>query len=89
MLNAALDGIAETTGLPGLYADDSWYVQMAAAALPTELDLVGAAARLFAEFRVEVPLLEWNGRKLIRVSVQGYNSLPDIERLLSALRILL
>ena len=40
---------------------------------------------LWDEFRVEVPLPEWNGLKLIRVSFQGYNSEADAEALVKAL----
>ena len=36
-------------------------------------------------FRIEIPLILWNGRKLIRVSVQGYNTRRDVEKLVEAL----
>ena len=41
--------------------------------------------RLFAEHRVEVPVYEWEGRRLLRVSVGPYNDEDDIDRLVSAL----
>jgi len=44
--------------------------------------------RLYEECRVEVPIIEWGGRKLVRVSVQGYNRAEDIEALLDALEAL-
>ena len=31
-------------------------------------------------------LIEWNGYKLIRVSIQGYNTRQDTDRLMSALK---
>jgi isopenicillin-N epimerase len=44
--------------------------------------------RLYEEFRVEVPLIEWNGRKLMRISVQGYNTQADLDRLVQAVEAL-
>ena len=78
-------GIRKMTGLPSLYADDGWFAQMVSALLPVETDNIVLKARLYGEFQVEVPLIEWNDRKLVRVSVQGYNTWRDIERLLEAL----
>ena len=41
--------------------------------------------RLFAEFKVEVPVYEWAGRRLLRVSIGPYNDEQDVDRLLDAL----
>jgi len=32
-----------------------------------------------------MPIIEWNGRQLLRVSVQGYNTPEDLQVLLWAL----
>jgi isopenicillin-N epimerase len=45
--------------------------------------------RLWEEYRVEVPIIEWNGRQFVRVSVQGYNTAEDVEALVAGLRALL
>lgn len=60
-------------------------LQMVAAPLPDLVDLAALKARLYDEYRIEVPLIAWNGRKLIRVSVQGYNTRRDVEKLVQAL----
>jgi isopenicillin-N epimerase len=62
---------------------------MAAAPLPPETDVTKVKARLYDEYRLEVPLIEWNNRKLIRISVQGYNTPRDLEKLVAALERLL
>ncbi len=60
-------------------------LQMAAAPLPDATDLHALKTRLYEEYRIEVPFILWNGRKLIRVSVQGYNTRRDVEKLVEAL----
>lgn len=42
-------------------------------------------ARLYEEFRIEAPVYEWRGRRLLRVSIGPYTDEDDIERLVSAL----
>jgi isopenicillin-N epimerase len=41
--------------------------------------------QLYEEHRIEVPCFEHNGRPLLRIAVQGYNSEGDVEALLRAL----
>jgi isopenicillin-N epimerase len=81
--------IEEMTGQPGICpASPEWYAQMAALPLPA-CDGAALQRRLYDEYRVEVPVIEWNGRQLLRVSVQGYNTAEDIEVLVTALLALL
>jgi isopenicillin-N epimerase len=89
LLKETLARVEDLTGLPTYYPDDSWYVQMAAAPLPSTMDVDGAKKRLYDEQHVEMPLIAWNGRKLARISIQGYNDGADADRLLKGLRRLL
>lgn len=59
------------------------------ARLPLITDLSKMKRHLYDEYRIEVPLVEWNGRHFIRVSVQGYNTQEDLDTLLTALEKLL
>src|SRR5258708_16375965 len=86
LLKELLAGIVELTDLPGYYPDDSWYVQMACAPLPPQTDLAMLKLRLYEQYRIEVPLVAWNGLKLLRVSVQGYNTQRDAQALLQSLK---
>jgi len=89
LLREARRRIEELTGLPGICSDSSeWYAQMAAFPLPA-CDAGMLQQRLYDEYSVEAPVIEWNGRQLVRVSVQGYNTQDDVERLVDALRSLL
>jgi isopenicillin-N epimerase len=58
---------------------------MAAAPLPDSADLATLKAHLYEKDRIEVPFLQWQERKLMRVSIQGYNTRRDVEKLLRAL----
>jgi len=93
LLRQALDRIQDLTGLPAAYAagdqPSTLPPQLAIAPLPQPTDLVELKNRLYDQFHIEVPLIEWNGNKLMRLSVQAYNSQEDIDALLEALKVLL
>lgn len=61
------------------------FIQMFSAALPPQTDIQGLKAHLYEHDHIEVPLLEWNRLKLIRVSVQAYNTTADLDALVTAL----
>jgi len=42
--------------------------------------------RLREEAGIEIPIVHWHGRRLLRVSAHLYNSAAEIERLVEALR---
>jgi isopenicillin-N epimerase len=44
--------------------------------------------RLYDEFKIEVPLVYWNGRAMLRVSCQVYNRVEDYERVAEVVRAL-
>jgi hypothetical protein len=46
-------------------------------------------SRLYDDYQVEVPLIDWNGQKFVRISIQGYNSPEDVQALVEALAALL
>lgn len=74
------------TGCAPLHSDpELWFAQMSLISLPAAADLAALKARLYDEFKIEIPVVAWNERKLIRLSVQGYNTKRDMDRLLTAL----
>jgi isopenicillin-N epimerase len=84
--------ICNLTGLSPLHASrqtETWFGQMTAAPLPANTDIAVLKTRLYDEYSIEVPLVSWNNHKLIRVSVQGYNTKKDIDQLVHALSLLL
>lgn len=82
--------ICELTGLSPLHSPHGdWFRQMCTAPLPPNTDVKSLKNRLYDEFKIEVPVHEWDGNKLIRVSVQGYNTQEDVDALCRALSRLL
>ncbi len=73
------------TGLPSFYADDGWFAQMFVARLPAHVDLSVFKTRLYDEFQIEAPVIDWRGEKFLRISIQGYNTREDVDALLKAL----
>jgi isopenicillin-N epimerase len=79
--------LADLFGLEPLAPEDA-IEQMAAAPLPP-CDPEEVKRRLYEEHRVEVPVWDWGGRPLVRVSFQGYNDEADLDALLAALEAVL
>jgi isopenicillin-N epimerase len=70
--------------LSGLPPAGEPFAQMVAVELPS-CDPDEVQRRLREEHAIEVPCFERNGRPLLRLSVQGYNTADDVERLAAAL----
>ncbi len=82
--------IIRLTGVPAIYPDSpDWYQQMGTVPLPEYVDICELKSALYDRFKIEVPLIEWNGRKLIRFSLQAYNTINDVLALEQALKYLL
>jgi isopenicillin-N epimerase len=89
LLRDARERITALTGFASITPDDSaWYRQMASFPLPP-CDPDALKRRLYDEFNIEVPIIQWNDRQLIRVSIQAYNTPSDVDALIGALKILL
>jgi len=81
--------MAELTGIQPLLADDPrWFAQMATLPLPP-CDTAELKRRLYDEHQIEIPATHWGETPCLRVSVQGYNTREDIERLMAAVAALL
>ncbi len=85
---AARGRLAELTGLEPL-APPELLGQMVAAPLPAGLDANALKARLYDEFRIEIPVLKRGDERFLRASFQGYNDESDLEALVDALELLL
>jgi len=86
LLEQAVQKIGELTGMRSLYpARAGFYHQMAAVLLPTMSDIRAFKKRFYDTYKIEVPCYEWGDASVMRISVQGYNTPSDIDRLVDAL----
>lgn len=72
-------------GMESIYPSDSSLIkQMASVKLPKSApeDL---KRKLYDEFNIEIPVFSHNGERFIRVSINGYNTLGDLDKLIEAL----
>lgn len=86
----AVEAQARVLALSGAqpFSPPEYFAQLVSVRLPP-CDLAALKTRLYAEYQVEVPLLRWNNEYLLRISVQGYNTETDIDRLIIGLQALL
>ncbi len=89
LVRQAREQAGALTGLAPLTPDDTaWFSQMSALPLPP-CDLDALKRRLYDEYFVEIPVIRWNDRYFVRISIQGYNTASDVKALITALRELL
>jgi isopenicillin-N epimerase len=89
LLCYARRAVSELTGLPPISPEGArWFSQMGVLRL-TPCDTRALYRRLNTEYDIEIPIGQWNGLCFARLSVQGYNTREDIDRLLAALAELL
>ncbi len=86
LLVKAVEQICDLVKLQPLYPlNGAFFSQMAIAPLPPGVDISVLKSRLYEEYRVEVPLIEWQGQKFVRISIQGYNTPDDVDALVNGL----
>jgi isopenicillin-N epimerase len=90
LVGQARQKITAVTGVEPIGSPE-WYATMVAVPLP---EWVGESpqghmhpiqAALWERFQIEAPIMNWNGRRHIRVSCHLYNTVADVDRLASAL----
>jgi len=80
-----IERIYQGTGILPLYPLDSdFYHQMATIPIPQVKNLNHFKCRLYTDYKIEIPFIEWNNQHFLRLSVQGYNTKDDIDQLYSA-----
>lgn len=82
--------IQNITGLDQLCPESSkWFAQMFSSPLPSFVDLNALKRQLYEIYKIEAPVVNWNGNKLLRISIQGYNQESDTKALVHAIKELL
>lgn len=80
--------LGELTGLAPLSAPEFCAPQMVAMPIP-ECDTAEIHKALFDRYSIEIPVFKWQDTCIVRLSVQGYNSVQQMDRLIEALTELL
>jgi isopenicillin-N epimerase len=62
-----------------------WFSQMASIPLP-DCDAATLCTYLREQHRVEIPVVQWNGHTMVRVSAQAYNTQEDVDALIQAVK---
>lgn len=87
LLNATRQQIDLITGCPSFYSNSNfWFQQMASCQLPINVNIAQLKSSLYDQFHIEIPVILWNQRPLIRISIQAYNTKEDSLALASALK---
>ena len=92
LASQARERVAALTGLDHICPDaPEWWMQMCSIPLPVTERAVADALKqkLWEDYQVEVPIVEWNQRFFVRVSIQAYNTPRDVDRLIEGLAHLL
>jgi isopenicillin-N epimerase len=86
LLKDGLEQLQELTGLEPAYGSHELYHQLAISPLPKIADPNAFKNKLYEDYLVEIPLTEYKDQPFVRISVQGYNTEEDIDRLVAALK---
>lgn len=85
----ALARLLTIPGVSPITPDDpTWTASMACVEIPPG-DADALHQRLFLEHKIEVPVFDWNGRRLLRVSCHLYTTTDGVDRLVKVLPALL
>jgi isopenicillin-N epimerase len=77
--------IEEMLDTESLYpADETWFSQLVAIHLPKHTDIKKLKQVLHQEHHIEIPVFEWNGINILRLSVQEYTSQAELDGLVAA-----
>lgn len=80
--------LRELTGLPALSSPEFCAPQMVAMQIPP-CDPQAVHDELIKKYGIEIPVFEWQGRHIVRLSCQGYNTPAQMDVLIDALSELL
>jgi isopenicillin-N epimerase len=92
LVDEAQRRISELTGLAPISADGpEWWGQMRAIPLPKSADVAAESLqeRLWNDYQIEIPIHDYGDLRLLRLSIQAYNSPADVDHLVAALAAIL
>jgi isopenicillin-N epimerase len=88
LVQATAARVAMITGLPALSSPAFCAPQMVAMPVPP-CDPMALKLALLNEYGIEIPCFNWKDRSIVRLSVQGYNTAAEMDKLVHALQAVL
>ena len=86
LLSETLARMEGLTGMPSIYGKNPEnYRQLGAVELPVDCHPERLQKWLYEHYQIEIPVINWENRWLLRLSVQGYNSREELETLVKAM----
>lgn len=85
LANYGAELVSEAFQLPLPTETDHWHGTMALAELPPG-DAYELREALWQQYKIEVPIIAWKERRLVRISAHLYNTQADMELLANALK---
>ncbi len=86
LLSNTLKKIENLTGLASVYGGNvDNFIQLGSAEWPASWNPDELQSWLYETHKIEIPVIHWEDRWLIRISVQGYNDQGDLDLLVMAL----
>ncbi|HPR18256.1 MAG TPA: aminotransferase class V-fold PLP-dependent enzyme [Candidatus Cloacimonadota bacterium] len=76
----------QITGRKSLYSDFPPCLQMAVIEIPRKYEFWEIKELLYKKYKIEIPVMEWEDKLLLRISIQIYNQPEEVEYLLQVLR---
>ena len=83
-----MQSVQKLTGLESLYKtfDDS--MMMGVVEIPKKYSSLELKNILYDQYKIEIPVIEWNDKLMLRLSVQIFNTKHEIDYFLDVLKIL-
>lgn len=85
LASQTLSWFASRFQIPSLYSSALDYAQMVTIPLPDKVPGDELKKRLYGQYHIEIPVIEWSGRLFIRLSIQAYNTEEEVDFLKKAI----
>jgi isopenicillin-N epimerase len=79
-----MDRFMAYSGEPALSTPD-WFVQMVDVPLPRHLN-AAQLSEVFRAHKIEIPVIQWQGRLFLRLSIQAYTTQADLDTLFEVVK---
>jgi len=76
------------TGKQSLYVEHPSSLMLGVIEVPKKYPALDLKNILYNEYKIEVPVIEWEGKLMLRISIQIFNTKAEVDQFLNAIRAL-